>query len=235
MGEYQLQAAIAAVHDRAAHADDTDWPQILALYGLLERMTGNPIVTLNRAVAAAMADGPAAGLAHPRRDRRAAGRALPPRRRPRAPARDGRRHGGRSGALSCRGRPHDEPAGAALPGGAGRAPQVPGVRRRGGDACHSPRPRRSHAGATAGLGSTRPSRASSRRIGDDRPEALHGAVDAERQLPEDLRDRREALQGAAAASATPNMTSVPETMMSGPPTRPSIAIFRGTRPELYIR
>ena len=63
VGEYQLQAAIAAVHDRAAHADETDWPQILALYGLLERMTGNPVVTLNRAVAAAMADGPAAGLA----------------------------------------------------------------------------------------------------------------------------------------------------------------------------
>ena len=126
VGEYQLQAAIAAVHDRAPHADDTDWPQILALYGLLERMTGNPVVTLNRAVAAAMADGPAAGLAHPRRDRRADGRALPPRRRPGAHAGDGRRHGCRSGALSCRGRPHDQPAGTALPGGAGRAPQVPG-------------------------------------------------------------------------------------------------------------
>jgi predicted RNA polymerase sigma factor len=63
VGEYQLQAAIAAVHDRAQQADDTDWPQILALYGLLEQMTGNPIVTLNRAVAAAMAHGPSAGLA----------------------------------------------------------------------------------------------------------------------------------------------------------------------------
>ena len=63
VGEYQLQAAIAAVHDRAPRADDTDWNQILALYGLLEHMTGNPIVTLNRAVAAAMVDGPAAGLA----------------------------------------------------------------------------------------------------------------------------------------------------------------------------
>ena len=51
------------VHDRAARAEDTDWPQILALYGLLEQLTGNPVVTLNRAVAAAMADGPAAGLA----------------------------------------------------------------------------------------------------------------------------------------------------------------------------
>ena len=51
------------MHDRAARAEDTDWPQILALYGLLERMTGNPVVTLNRAVAAAMVHGPAAGLA----------------------------------------------------------------------------------------------------------------------------------------------------------------------------
>jgi predicted RNA polymerase sigma factor len=63
VGEYQLQAAIAAVHDEASSADDTDWPQVLALYGLLERMTGNPMVTLNRAVAVAMVHGPSAGLA----------------------------------------------------------------------------------------------------------------------------------------------------------------------------
>ena len=63
VGEYQVQAAIAAVHDRAARVAETDWSQILALYSLLEGMTGNPVVTLNRAVAAAMADGPAAGLA----------------------------------------------------------------------------------------------------------------------------------------------------------------------------
>ncbi len=63
VGEYRLQAAIAALHDQAPTADETDWPQILALYGLLERITGNPVVTLNRAVAAAMADGPDAGLA----------------------------------------------------------------------------------------------------------------------------------------------------------------------------
>ncbi|WP_421743724.1 RNA polymerase sigma factor [Cellulomonas sp.] len=63
VGEYQLQAAIAAIHDRAPTADATDWSQILALYSLLERMTGNPVVTLNRAVAASMVDGPAAGLA----------------------------------------------------------------------------------------------------------------------------------------------------------------------------
>ncbi len=62
LGEYQLQAAIAAVHDQAANVADTDWPQILALYGLLERMTGNPMVALNRAVAAAMVHGPATGL-----------------------------------------------------------------------------------------------------------------------------------------------------------------------------
>src|SRR5438034_4027419 len=62
VGEYQLQAAVAALHDEAESADETDWPQILALYGLLDQMTGNPMVTLNRAVAAAMVDGPAAGL-----------------------------------------------------------------------------------------------------------------------------------------------------------------------------
>jgi RNA polymerase sigma factor (sigma-70 family) len=63
VGEYQVQAAIAAVHDQAALHADTEWSEILVLYGLLERMTGNPMVTLNRAVAAAMANGPAAGLA----------------------------------------------------------------------------------------------------------------------------------------------------------------------------
>jgi len=63
VGEYQLQAAIAALHDRAPRAEETDWRQILALYGLLEQLTGNPVVTLNKAVATAMADGPSAGLA----------------------------------------------------------------------------------------------------------------------------------------------------------------------------
>lgn len=62
VGAYQLQAAIAAVHDEATHAKDTDWPQILALYSLLERMSGNPMVTLNRAVAIAMVHGPQRGL-----------------------------------------------------------------------------------------------------------------------------------------------------------------------------
>ena len=62
VGPYQLQAAIAAVHDEAADAEDTDWLQILALYDLLERVAPNPIVTLNRAVAVAMVRGPQAGL-----------------------------------------------------------------------------------------------------------------------------------------------------------------------------
>jgi RNA polymerase sigma factor (sigma-70 family) len=62
VGEYQLQASIAAVHDGARSAEDTDWPQILSLYGLLEKVIDNPVVALNRAVAAAMVHGPAAGL-----------------------------------------------------------------------------------------------------------------------------------------------------------------------------
>ena len=62
VGAYQLQAAIAAVHDEAARTEDTDWPQILALYGLLKRMSDNPMVTLNHAIAAAMVNGPKAGL-----------------------------------------------------------------------------------------------------------------------------------------------------------------------------
>ena len=62
-GPYQLQAAIAAVHDEAASADETDWPQILALYEVLERVSPGPVVTLNRAVAVAMVSGPRAGLA----------------------------------------------------------------------------------------------------------------------------------------------------------------------------
>jgi predicted RNA polymerase sigma factor len=62
VGEYQLQAAIAALHDAAARAEDTDWPQILALYGVLMRMSDNPMVTLNHAIATAMVHGPAKGL-----------------------------------------------------------------------------------------------------------------------------------------------------------------------------
>ncbi|MFD5200423.1 RNA polymerase sigma factor [Streptomyces sp. NPDC058375] len=62
-GDYQLQAAIAALHDEAEHAEDTDWPQILALYDLLVRRTPDPAAALGRAVAVAMVHGPRAGLA----------------------------------------------------------------------------------------------------------------------------------------------------------------------------
>jgi RNA polymerase sigma factor (sigma-70 family) len=62
VGPYQLQAAIAAVHDETAQPEDTDWPQILALYDLLRRMSGNPMVALNHAVASAMVYGPTKGL-----------------------------------------------------------------------------------------------------------------------------------------------------------------------------
>jgi RNA polymerase sigma factor (sigma-70 family) len=63
VGPYQLQAAIAALHDEAARTEDTDWRQILALYDLLRQLTDNPLVALNRAVALAMVAGPRAGLA----------------------------------------------------------------------------------------------------------------------------------------------------------------------------
>jgi RNA polymerase sigma factor (sigma-70 family) len=62
VGPYQLQAAIAAVHNESATAEDTDWPQILALYDLLRRMSPNPMVALNYAIASAMVHGPAKGL-----------------------------------------------------------------------------------------------------------------------------------------------------------------------------
>lgn len=62
-GPFALQAAIAALHCQAATAADTDWRQIVGLYAVLERVQPSPIVSLNRAVAVAMADGPRAGLA----------------------------------------------------------------------------------------------------------------------------------------------------------------------------
>lgn len=62
VGLYQLQAAIAAVHDEAARSEDTDWPQILALYELLKRMSDNPMIVLNHAIAVAMVHGPRKGL-----------------------------------------------------------------------------------------------------------------------------------------------------------------------------
>ena len=63
LGPYQLQAAIAAVHDEAPSAADTDWQEILALYELLDRVAPNPMATLNRVVAVAEVHGPDAGLA----------------------------------------------------------------------------------------------------------------------------------------------------------------------------
>ncbi len=63
VGPYQIQAAIAALHTEARRAGDTDWPQILALYDLLDSLAPSPVVTLNRAVAVAMVHGPRAGLA----------------------------------------------------------------------------------------------------------------------------------------------------------------------------
>jgi RNA polymerase sigma-70 factor, ECF subfamily len=62
-GAFALQAAIAALHCQAARAEDTDWPQIVRLYDLLERLAPSPIVSLNRAVAVAMVEGPQSGLA----------------------------------------------------------------------------------------------------------------------------------------------------------------------------
>ncbi|NRQ36126.1 sigma-70 family RNA polymerase sigma factor [Nonomuraea sp. NN258] len=62
IGPYQVQAAIAAVHDEAPGDAETDWPQILALYGVLAGLEDNPVITLNRAVAVAMVRGPRAGL-----------------------------------------------------------------------------------------------------------------------------------------------------------------------------
>lgn len=76
IGPYQLQAAIAAVHDEAARPEETDWPQILALYTVLDRLDDNPMVKLNTAIATAMVHGPAVGLellAALDRDKRVAG------------------------------------------------------------------------------------------------------------------------------------------------------------------
>jgi len=63
VGSYLLQAAIAALHDEAPRAEDTDWPQIAALYSVLVRSSDNPMAVLNHAVAIAMSQGPEEGLA----------------------------------------------------------------------------------------------------------------------------------------------------------------------------
>ncbi|MBE1502086.1 RNA polymerase sigma factor (sigma-70 family) [Amycolatopsis lexingtonensis] len=62
IGPYQVQAAIAALHDEAPSTETTDWPQIVELYGVLEELMPGPVVTVNRAVAVAQVSGPAAGL-----------------------------------------------------------------------------------------------------------------------------------------------------------------------------
>ena len=113
-GPYQLQAAIAALHLE----DETDWPQIVALYEQLERLNPSPIVALNRAVAVAMAEGPERGLELDRADRPA--RLPPPPRGTRRlppPARAERRGRGR---LPRRARPGDERRRPAVPGKAPR-------------------------------------------------------------------------------------------------------------------
>jgi predicted RNA polymerase sigma factor len=63
IGPFQLQAAIAAIHDEATRPELTDWPQIKALYGMLDALAPSPMVTLNRVVATAMVDGPSTALA----------------------------------------------------------------------------------------------------------------------------------------------------------------------------
>jgi hypothetical protein len=87
MGDYQIQAAIAAVHDEAETARQSDWPQILVLYTLLERATANPMVTLNRAIAATMVHAPPQAW-HCSTDSTHPGRPPPPRRRAGTPARN---------------------------------------------------------------------------------------------------------------------------------------------------
>ena len=115
---------------RRARAEDTDWPQILALYGVLERMSDNPMVALNRAIAAAMVHGPADGprAARGARRRRADRRPLSAGRGARAPARDGGRSRTRDRPLSRGRRAHVEHSGAELPDRQGGSTRRPGSR-----------------------------------------------------------------------------------------------------------
>jgi RNA polymerase sigma factor (sigma-70 family) len=112
VGPYQIQAAIAAVHDEAPSAEATDWAEILGLYTLLLRMSDNPMVSLNHAIATAMVHGPAAGLAS--LDEAGQGPtapgASPARCRARASARAGRGSRGRGRRLPARGRARHERA-----------------------------------------------------------------------------------------------------------------------------
>jgi RNA polymerase sigma factor (sigma-70 family) len=96
LGPYQIQAAIAAIHDEAAGAEETDWPQILALYRVLDTIAPGPMVTLNRVVAVAMVHGPQAGL-----------EALDPLESDERMARHHRLHAVRAHLLERAGRPED--------------------------------------------------------------------------------------------------------------------------------
>ena len=117
IGAYQLQAAIAAVHDEAARAEDTDWPQILALYELLKRMSDNPMVMLNHAIADGHGARPSRGArsAECAGCRWTAGGPSSPRRGARTFAGNGRRLPGRDYTLrDCR-EPHHQFARTELP------------------------------------------------------------------------------------------------------------------------
>ena len=134
-GPYQVQAAIAAIHDEATRAEDTDWGQILVLYETLEVIAPNPMVTLNRAVAVAMVHGPAAGL-EPARHARGG---YPDGRPPPAPCRAGaspravrRSRGGDRRVPGCRAA-HHQPARTPLPRGS-RPPASPADHRATGHA-----------------------------------------------------------------------------------------------------
>ena len=127
IGPYQLQAAIAAVHDEAASTDETDWIEILGLYDLLERMAPGPMVTLGRIVALAMVEGPEAGLAALERAEASGTGAGPHRASPhlggaRPPARAGRGDGCRIPRLRRGSAPHAQRARTALSRGEGRDP-----------------------------------------------------------------------------------------------------------------
>ena len=102
LGPYQLQAAIAAVHDEAASLTDTDWTEILALYELLAQVSPGPMVSLGKAVAVAMVHGPAAGGPVQPMSWPAARQAPPLPRGPRSPARNVRRPRRRGGRLRHR-------------------------------------------------------------------------------------------------------------------------------------
>ena len=166
-GPYQVQAAIAALHDEAATPAETDWPQIVALYRTLQRMAPSPVVELNLAAAVAMADGPAVGLAM--MDGIAASGELddvpvPARRSggPAAAARAAVRGGGR---VSPRAGPDDERAGARVPGtpACARLAGLAAAGQRGPvDASHPAWPLAGRSRAQADPGSGRPGRVARR-------------------------------------------------------------------------